>query len=73
MLRVLACLPAHVLRVSVFNMLACFVSLRAQMSYMLAVLGILVFPICFRFEKLNFKNVPLFREVFRTSKKEFFY
>ena len=66
---VLACSPTYVLacltclRVRVLSMFACFMSLHAQMSYILAVLkyftclracvlGILVCLICFTLEKL---------------------
>ena len=63
----LVCLRAGILTVLVLSMLACFMSLRAHMSYMFAVLkyltylnacvlGILVFLIYFTFEKLNSKN-----------------
>ena len=54
-------------RVRMLNMVACFVSLRAPTSYMLAVciylthlrtcvLGVLFFPISFTSEKLNSKK-----------------
>ena len=78
MLGVLVCshvCRARVLTVRVFNMLACFMSLRAHMSHMFVVLkyltclsayvlGILVFLICFTYEKLNSKNSS---KIFRIS------
>ena len=70
---VLACLTY--LRVCALIILACFISLRAHMSYILfvlkdlvclctAVLGVLTCPICFTFEKLNTKNSCLENFVF---------
>ena len=79
-----ACVIAYLMcsRTYLLSTLACFVSLRAHISYMLAVLknlscfsacvlSVLVCSICFTFEKLNSKNSYVenlfwFREVFRT-------